>query len=40
MFDKQNIIAIGCDHGGFEMKNYLLKTLTNQGFQWFDFGTF
>jgi ribose 5-phosphate isomerase B len=32
-------IAIGADHGGFEMKEELKKVLDNLGFQYQDFGT-
>ncbi len=32
-------IAIGCDHGGFEMKQALVAELTSMGYQVRDFGT-
>lgn len=36
---KQNIIPIGSDHGGFELKQHLIKSLSNEGFKFRDFGT-
>lgn len=33
-------IAIGSDHGGFELKEYLKKYLDNQSIECKDFGTF
>ena len=32
-------IAIGCDHGGFAYKDAVIKLLTNQGIEVYDFGT-
>lgn len=32
-------IAIGCDHGGFAYKDAIIKLLTNQDIEVFDFGT-
>lgn len=34
------MIAIGADHGGFELKNELLKHLQEQGFEIKDFGSY
>ena len=33
-------IAIGCDHGGFELKNEIIKFLDNQKYEVKDFGTY
>ena len=33
-------IAIGCDHGGLNMKNYLMENLKEQGYELEDFGTY
>lgn len=32
------MIAIGCDHGGYELKNELIKHLTERGIETKDFG--
>ena len=37
---RNEIIPIGSDHGGFEMKQYLIEKLTDMGYQIKDFGTF
>jgi len=34
------MIAIGCDHGGYEYKEQLKQHLTERGFAYQDFGTF
>ena len=34
------MIAIGCDHGGFELKTVLCKYLEETGFQYVDVGTY
>lgn len=39
MFDKQQIIPIACDHGGYEMKQYLLEKLRTLGYMLEDMGT-
>ncbi|MFZ5641398.1 MAG: ribose 5-phosphate isomerase B [Bacillota bacterium] len=33
-------IAIGADHGGFRLKGEIVKLLTEEGFEFEDFGTF
>jgi len=40
MTGKENIIPIGSDHGGFELKEYLVKKLIDEGYEVKDFGTF
>jgi len=39
MFDKTKKIAIGSDHGGYLMKEYLKKDLSEEGYLFCDFGT-
>ena len=39
MFDKNKVIPIGSDHGGYEIKLFLIKKLTEKGYQFKDFGT-
>ncbi len=34
------MIAIGCDHGGFELKGEILKHLEARGIEYKDFGTY
>lgn len=34
------MLAIGCDHGGFELKNHIIKHLTERGIEFKDFGTY
>ncbi|MBQ9067207.1 MAG: ribose 5-phosphate isomerase B [Clostridia bacterium] len=34
------MLAIGCDHGGLELKNEILKHLDERGVAYKDFGTF
>ena len=31
-------IAIGCDHGGYELKKEIIQHLTDRGFEVFDLG--
>lgn len=40
MFDKQQIIPMACDHGGFEMKEYLKTRLEKLGYKIKDFGVY
>lgn len=39
MFDKSLEIPIGSDHAGYEMKQYLIRHLTDEGYILIDFGT-
>ncbi|MEN8226044.1 MAG: RpiB/LacA/LacB family sugar-phosphate isomerase [Bacteroidota bacterium] len=39
MFDKQKTLPIACDHGGFEMKEYLREKLGKLGYIIEDMGT-
>jgi ribose 5-phosphate isomerase B len=39
MFDKKNEIPIGSDHGGYELKQYLIEKLTQDGYILVDMGT-
>ena len=39
MFDKKQVIPIGSDHGGYEMKTFLVKKLIEKGYYFKDFGT-
>ena len=32
------MIAIGCDHGGYELKNFLIRHLEEKGMEYRDFG--
>lgn len=34
------MIAIGCDHGGFELKNHVIKYLQDKGYEVKDYGTY
>ena len=34
------VIAIGCDHGGFELKNHIMDHLAEKGIEFEDFGCF
>lgn len=40
MYEKHQIIPIGSDHGGFEMKQFLIEKLSKKGFEFKDYGTF
>ena len=40
MFDKEKILPISCDHGGFKMKEFLKEKLVTLGYKIKDFGTF
>lgn len=39
MFDKNQVLPIGSDHGGFELKQYVIQKLSAQGYIFRDYGT-
>lgn len=39
-FIKGDVLAIGCDHGGYELKNAIIAHLEEQGVKVKDFGTY
>jgi len=40
MMDKTKTIALGCDHGGYALKEYLKIKIAESGYSVRDFGTF
>lgn len=34
------MLAIGCDHGGYQLKQYIMKCLGEKGVEFKDFGTY
>ncbi len=40
MIDNSTILALGSDHGGYEMKEFLKNQLENAGYKVKDFGTY
>lgn len=40
MVDKKYKLLIACDHGGFDMKEYLKEGLNKKGYEYIDMGTF
>ena len=40
MIMENKVIAIGCDHGGFALKQEIIKHLTKNGIGYEDFGCF
>jgi ribose 5-phosphate isomerase B len=38
--NKNDIIPIACDHGGFEMKEFIKARLAEEGYQLKDYGTY
>ena len=38
--DNAKIIAVGCDHGGYDLKNTIIKLLTDKGYTVNDLGTY
>ncbi len=39
MYDKEKVLAIGSDHAGFKLKEFLKKKLIEKGYMVNDFGT-
>ena len=39
-FNKGDILGIGCDHGGFELKQSIIGYLKEQGIEYKDFGSY
>ncbi len=39
-FKKGDVLAIGCDHGGFELKNAIIEHMKDRGIEVKDFGSF
>lgn len=39
MWEKSKIVALASDHAGFELKNFLKKSLSAEGYLFHDFGT-
>ena len=39
MFDLNEMIAIGSDHAGYKMKQYIIDNLGEEGYKFRDFGT-
>ena len=40
MFEKDDVLAIGCDHGGFALKNQIIAHLEERNIRYKDFGTY
>jgi ribose 5-phosphate isomerase B len=40
MLDKTKTLAIGCDHGGYELKEYIKIKIAESGYSVRDFGTY
>ena len=40
MTEEKNMLAIGSDHGGFELKNHVMKHLKDRGIEYKDFGCY
>ena len=38
--EMSDMIAIGCDHGGYPLKNEIIKFLDESGYEYKDFGTY
>ena len=39
MFDKNQVLPIGSDHGGYELKQYIIEKLSFKDYSFKDFGT-
>jgi ribose 5-phosphate isomerase B len=39
MWDKSQPLALASDHAGFELKTFLIKVLSSEGYKFYDFGT-
>lgn len=39
-FIKGDVLAIGCDHGGFELKQSIIEHLKERGIEYKDFGSY
>ncbi len=40
MIDKEKSLAIGCDHAGYQMKEYIRQALIADGYKVIDFGAY
>lgn len=40
MFEKDDVLGIGCDHGGYWLKNQIIAHLKERNIKFKDFGTF
>ena len=40
MWDKNKTLVIGCDHAGYDLKEYLKSELEKEGYKFKDFGTY
>lgn len=40
MWNKNEFVALASDHAGFELKSFLMKVLSAEGYSFHDFGTF
>lgn len=40
MFEKDDVLGIGCDHGGYLLKNQIIAHLKERNIKFVDYGTF
>lgn len=40
MFDKDKVVPVASDHGGFEMKSFIIRSLGDKGYKIKDMGTY